>query len=87
MDEKIMELVDRLIATSNRATLAEAKLEDITAKLVSTKEELEAAKEKIAVLEDEIKSDKRTISYSWTERERLDKELKELKAKYEEVSE
>ena len=85
-DGTILELVDRLVATNNRATLAESKLEMMAADLAianvnleDCKEELEAAKEEINKFKEEAASKSKTINY-WADKAiKFEKELKELK--------
>ena len=81
---EILELVDRLIATTNRMTIAEHDLADLTEQYHQLEDALDVAKTRIAELEGEVKSKQSTVTFFYEKSEKLEKELKELKAKLEE---
>ena len=81
---EILELVDRLIATSNRMAVAEHDLEELTEQFHQLEDALSVAKERIAALELELKNRDSTVSYWYQKSTQFEKELEELKAKLEE---
>ena len=81
---EILELVDRLVATSNRMAVAEHDLADLTEQFHQLEDALSVSKERIAALEAEVANQKTTISYQYDERRKLEKELKAFKDKQKE---
>lgn len=90
IDKTVLELVDRLVATSNRAVLAEYMLdiaketiESNTEEMNKATETLKKAKEEILALTEEAKKEKesttRSINYWADKATKLEDELKALK--------
>ena len=91
IDKTVLELVDRLVATANRATKAEAKIDDITAKLVAARDELDNARTQIADLnvqiknlKEEVESKQESARFWCNEARKAEAELK--KGKHEEAT-
>lgn len=90
IDKTVLELVDRLVATSNRACLAESALETAKATLEENLKALDNAQNTILELrntlvemkvqmEQEKESTTRSINYWADKATKLEKELKEAK--------
>ena len=91
VDKTVLELVDRLVATANKCTMAEAKLDLITADLTALKAELERTKEDYENCKEinrdlceTIKSKDNTITWGYNERVKLEKELEKVRAELKE---
>lgn len=92
IDKTVLELVDRLVATSNRAALAEYLLDVAKETIESNTKEMEKATDALKQAKDEIisltgemekekESTNRTINYWADKAHKLEKELKALKEK------
>ena len=91
IDKTVLELVDRLVATTNRCSMVEAKLDLITSDLAATKAELEKVKEDYENCKEinrglceTIKSKDNTISWGYNERVKVEKELDKVRAELKE---
>lgn len=90
IDKTVLELVDRLVATSNRAAVAEQELERATETIENNAKEIEKAqniifslKADLTTLKEQIEKEKestnRTINYWADKATKLEKEMKALK--------
>ena len=91
MTNTLLELVDRLVATTNRATKAETEVEmlkrtiaDLGDKLATAKEDYERCKDINAGLVETIKSKDNTITWGYNERVKVIKENEALRAELKE---
>lgn len=82
----ILELVDRLVATNNRAAIAEASVAALTDQLNKSTEAVQEATKKLDELNKEISSKDHTITFLYNENQKLEKELKELKGENNDLS-
>ena len=90
IDKTVLELVDRLVATSNRAAIAESENERLKTEIERTDKLLDDARRAIKEttdslitlkeeLEEEKKHNSETISYWYVRANKLEKELEALK--------
>ena len=85
IDKTVLELVDRLVATTNRTAIAEEKARQLDAINIQVRLELSEANKKIAELKAEIQSLKNdieikddTICRQYAAKEKLKERIKEL---------
>ena len=83
IDKTVLELVDRLVATSNRATKAESDLADLEEQYQQLEDALDVAKTRNLKLNAEIESlskkleeQKDSTSYWYKEAKKFEEELK-----------
>lgn len=88
MDKTMLELVDRLVATANKAIMAEMEVEKWKERNAVTTANLDKANEQITSLKKEIEDRETQLdemnhskSYWYHEWLKLDKEIKDLKSK------
>ena len=89
IDKTVLELVDRLVATANKATKAESKVDDLTAKLVAAKEDIDKAttqinwlNERITDMEKQLMEKNDSVAFWYNEARKAEAKLE--KGKHEE---
>ena len=78
-DGTILELVDRLVATSNRAVLAEKDFERVNAEANNVTAQLIAARTEISELKKQLEDKQGTVSYWYQKANVLEKQVEALK--------